>query len=378
MKVRALGWGQRGESAPPWVMGVAALNGLAFNAHQTWAFWRSELSPWTESPFLCDNGERATMALVRTLPLRMFGVERLLLMAKEAGAELADTLRRLPIGARVATHLGISERFAVGAAPEFQRQAKVLQKGLEAWAQTLGVGAVTLHPQGHAALAHALLEAGAALNARTVDAVVVGGLETYYDPAVVEQLDAQRRLTDGENPHAMIPGEGVAFLVLTRPEVGRQMKATPLAQLEVVATGHEEHPLLGEEPCDARGLSDTLRAVTTRLKAARRMLEWAVMDVTAEEYRTQEFAMALPRSVAPGGLDTAGKDFFQLTDARFVYDFVPECFGDLGGASMATGAVLASRSFLHGAPVRSNCVVSGSAVNHARGCILLSAVPARD
>ncbi|MFN0062564.1 MAG: hypothetical protein ACKVPX_08595 [Myxococcaceae bacterium] len=372
-RVKAFG---EGGGAAPLLVATAAFNGLGFDAHQSWAFWRAEISPWAEGPFACKNGERATMAHARTLPLRSFGATRMLQLAQEAWRELTPALEALPQGAKVGLYLGISERFRTDKPDAFQAQRRALETGLRSLPGKVPLASVSLFPHGHASTAFALQEAGMALASRTVDAAIVGGLDTYYDPPVIDTLIAQERLFDQANTTAIIPGEGAAFVLLTRGEIQRQVRLPALARLETVSTALEPSTLTGDAPCAAIGLGEALRGVTTRLKSQKRMLEWMISDVTNEDYRTHEFGLALPRAIAPGGLDTGGKDYGVLVDAAFPYDFLPECFGDLGAASIATGIVLAAESFRRSVPPRRNCLVAGSSVCNERGAVLLSAVEA--
>jgi 3-oxoacyl-[acyl-carrier-protein] synthase-1 len=375
MTARVKAFGEAGGAAPL-LVGTAAFNGLGFNAHQSWAFWRAEISPWTESPFACKNGERATMAHARTLPLRSFGVLRLVELAREAWSELAPKLEALPAGARVGLYLGISERFRTGNGDPFGAQRRALETRLQKLPGKVPLASVSLFPHGHSATAFALQEAGMALASRAVDAAVVGGLDTYYDPPVIETLIQQARLFDKKNTTAIIPGEGAAFALVARSDVQRQAGLPGVARVETVSTALEPSTLTGDAPCAAVGLGEALRGVTSRLKAQRRMLEWMISDVTNEDYRTHEFGLAVPRAGAPGGLDTGGKDYFQVIGPRFAYDFLPECFGDLGAASIATGMVLAAECFRRSVPPRRNCLVAGSSVCNERGAVLLSAVDA--
>jgi hypothetical protein len=114
-------WVQRQGPAPV-VCAASAFNAVGLDAHQTWAFWRAQVTPFTESPFICPNGERATMALCRVLSPRLSGDARVIELASRALGELSPLLSRLPERLRCAFGLALPERIA----GEPQRARRVL------------------------------------------------------------------------------------------------------------------------------------------------------------------------------------------------------------------------------------------------------------
>jgi 3-oxoacyl-[acyl-carrier-protein] synthase-1 len=369
---RALHYGRPSAPAAPEVVAVGAFNSLGFDAYQTWAFWRAEQMDLTESPFVCENGERASMAKVRTLPFRCMGAERILALAQPALEELKPALDALPPEARVGLFVGVSERFGPSKESPYLAQRRQLEAGFERWHQAQKrEGPVQLREAGHAAFAFALLDAVEQLTARSLAAAIVGAADTYYDPAVVTELIVSERIYDGLNVDTIIPGEGAAFLLLTRPDV-RRSRGASLARIESVSIAHEPATFFSELPCTGEGLGLAMRAVCQRLKADGRQLEWVLGDLTNEPYRTHEWGLAFPRAVAPGGLD-AGKGFFQIAADRLDTDQLPENFGDLGAATMATAAVLAVESFQRGVPAVRNCLLHASAMSSHRGAVLIAA-----
>ncbi len=352
----------------PWVVGSGATNALGFNAEQTWAFWRAETTPWTEGPFHAANGVKAPMAIDRTLPTRCFGAERMWVMLRRCLDELS-VLASLQ-SRRGALMLGVAERLS---SRPFTAQRARLESVLGGWlAAYLPSATARLLPLGHASLAPALLQAGQLLDERLVDFAIVGAVDTYYDPATIQLLNRQRRLFDTIEFDTLLAGEGAALLVLCLPSVAEQVGLTGHSALEMVAEAEEPATMFSDLPCAASGLSQAMRAVTQAMKADQRQLEWVLGDCTNEVYRTHEFGLAFPRAIAPGGLDTAGRDFFPIAADDLEFDFLPECFGDLGAATMATGAVVASESMRRGHPSTSHCMIISSSEGPTRGAALIS------
>ncbi|HJL19685.1 MAG TPA: hypothetical protein RMH99_28745, partial [Sandaracinaceae bacterium LLY-WYZ-13_1] len=64
-------------SSEPFVCAAHALNGLGFNAHQTWALRRADFRAVAEAPFFLPSGERMTMGHIRVLPEEEYGARRM-------------------------------------------------------------------------------------------------------------------------------------------------------------------------------------------------------------------------------------------------------------------------------------------------------------
>lgn len=361
---------ERGEA--PTIIAASAVNGLGYDAHQSWAFWRADGNALTGTPFRLHTGERATMATVRSIDPRCFGAERMSTLLTAALMHLEPPLSALRAAVRAEIFLAVSEHVAEGDDPYFGRWRRRLEGAAGSWLHARGlVPSVRLFARGHAGLAHAMLDAARALEEGRVELAIVGGVDTYYDPLRFDLLEEQERIFDQSRTDAFIPGEGAAFAVLARPSVARQAGASALAYVESVAVAEEPAPMGSDRPCNAVGLTGAMRAVTRRLKAEGRRLEWMIDDLTNEEYRARELVLAMPRAIAPGGLDTAGQDYAQIAADAFRGDHLPECFGDLGAATMPTALALATQAFLRGDPAARNCLVTASSTGPDRGVIFV-------
>jgi 3-oxoacyl-[acyl-carrier-protein] synthase-1 len=353
----------RGGAPAVAVCATSAWNGLAFSAHQTWAFRRADLTAFVESPFRCANGQRATMGQIRTLPPEQHGADRLLAIGRRLLGALAPALRVLPPRGRLGLGICLPARMADGdrsSSPAFAAQRAALERGLRQELESLDVDVIAhVEPRGHAALAFAMMGASAALEQQTLDAVVLGGLDTYYDPDVVEDLIADERLFDGENLDSIIPGEGGAFLLLARRDVARSLRWPILAEVRAAATGFEPSTPFDDFPCTGVGLARAARAATEMLREARWPLGWWMADTTAESYRMHELQLAWPRAAA--GLMTPASTL----------DFLPPHLGDLGAATLPTGVAVAIEGLQRGAPEASHCLITASSETPDRGAVLI-------
>lgn len=111
-------------SLPPLlVCHTGAINGLAFDPWQLWAFLRAELAAFAETPFRCANGTRATMAHVQTLHPQSVGVERLVPLGAQLLHGVMGLLARAPADLRLALVLCVPARMADGGGEPSRRSA---------------------------------------------------------------------------------------------------------------------------------------------------------------------------------------------------------------------------------------------------------------
>lgn len=365
-----------GDATAPTVViaDVAAINGIGVDAATTWSFWRAEANGQRESPFRCASGARATMVLVRTYPPRLTGVARLLRLMNDGLAQLAGSLDALGAEARVGVLLCLAERFHDPVDRGIRAQRGELEGALARWCAGRGRASVLgVVARGHASLAEALVRAGEALEGGALDAAVTVCVDGYHDADVVEGLITSERLFDGKNLDAMIPGEGCAALLLTRPLDARRAGLAARAVVESAAHDEERGGMFSEVHCTGEGLARAAGAVAERAAQMRQPIGWILGDLTSESYRGREHALALPRAFAPGGLDDGGASFAPRVTDRVRTDWLPERFGDLGAATMGTAAVIASEAFQRGDPRPRRCVILGSSVVSARGAVMLAA-----
>ena len=343
---------------------TGAINGLAFDPWQLWAFLRAELAAFAETPFRCANGTRATMAHVQTLHPQSSGIERLVPLGTELLHGLTALLARAPADLRVALVLCLPARMADGAGGVFPKQRRVLERELAGWLAAAQSARGAPDPMvrtvalGHASMAYALDELAPVLG-RGVDAAIVLGLDTGYDPAWVEHLLVTERLFDGERLDAAIPGEGGALALLATPDAAARCRWPVLAHVTASATAREPATIDNDVPMLALALSRCAVAATDALEAQGRALDWWVTDMTAEPYRVQEFQLVWPRAsarrVRPDGALT----------------FLASQLGDLGAAAMPTALCLAAEGFARGAPAADTCLVTGSSPGGERGVVLV-------
>lgn len=355
-----------------------AWSSIGFSAYHNWAFWRAEVNALTSSPFRLENATTATFARMRTLSPTLVGSARLAKIANEIVDQTAPLFQTKLAGVRTSHHYAIPEWLGESSDPYFGAERRRFEIALgERIARRGGdPEAVFLEARGHAGLGRVLLSAREAIEQGRSEAAIVGGIASYYDPLVIDLAIEEKRIFDGESADRFIPGEGAAALVLLPARTAKSLGIEALAHVDVVATADEPSTLrippdAPEFPCRADALTAVYRAATDRLRTENRRLEWVLGDLTNEPYRANEFTLAWPRAIAPGGLDTAGRTYREVAVDEVLFQFLPFAFGDLNAATMPMAAVLALEAFARGDPDRNNCLLSGTSVGKDRAAVLL-------
>ncbi len=339
-------------------------NPLAADPYLTWALWRAEQVGLGPTPFRANNDIRIVMGRLASLPPRSVG-----------GARLSAILARLldgvighlgPTGgrARLFLALGLPERMGdAHGLLAFQRErARLVAEAsirLEPHAANVEVVPVAT---GHASFGEALLRAARALETNDHDLAIVGGIDTGYDPEVVQIALDEGRVYDGENLDGFVPGEGGALWIVAPRSSAVALGVRPRLRIEAVARTVEHAHSYTDAPCTAAGLTAAAVGLTKPLRTAGRRVDLWLHDVTSEVYRVHEMNLAWPR--AAHGVMPPESTIRSLHPA----------FGDLGAAFGATAAALAAEAFTRGDPPGARCLITGSSPHEARSAILLGHV----
>jgi 3-oxoacyl-[acyl-carrier-protein] synthase-1 len=127
------------------------------------------------------------------------------------------------------------------------------------------------------------------------EAVAVGGVDSYFDPDVLERLDQDLRLHGEGTENGFVPGEGAGFVVLARRADARGLGHG--GRVIAAATEEEPHPYGAEEPCLGLGMTHALRgALGAAGVATSRSVSWVLTDVANERHRVDEWSYAFARA----------------------------------------------------------------------------------
>ncbi len=237
-------------------------------------------------------------------------------------------------------------------------------EALDRWAASLGWAGVVgaeLVQAGGASAQLALERAAASIGSGGADTCLIGAADSQLQLRVTRWLEDANRLKCSYLSDGLIPGEGVAFLVVEDPARARMRGALPLARVASVAHAREAATVDSRLPNTARGLTDAVRHALSDASVPARSLAAVWCDLNGESYRAREWAFTEIRVEIPG---------------TTVLMHPADCHGDLGTASDAVLlglATLAQAARVHGAgPL---LVFSGSDGETRAATVVLASEP---
>ncbi len=212
-------------------------------------------------------------------------------------------------------------------------------------------------PNGRAAGVLALAEGLALLRLQAAGQVVVGGVDTHVDHALLAALAGEGRLRAEGVPEGYVPGEGAAFLLLTSPGGGRRSGRAAIARVTGVAQALEPGHRYSAEPHRCDGLA----AAFARLfdaGAAPGPIETVYAGLNGERLFAREWGVAQIRH----------RDRFA---EHVAVEHPADCLGDAGAALWPILAALAAIGVKEGYR-RSPCLVWCSSDQAERGAAIVS------
>ncbi|MBX3231401.1 MAG: hypothetical protein KIT84_10685 [Labilithrix sp.] len=293
-----------------------------------------------ETRFVDRAGEPIALALVASIPDELIGRERFVPLAAPALAEAAGPNRGAPLPLLLAV--------PAEADPIDPRGVRLLASLAERSGVALDLARSKLVAQGRAGGVAAIEQAITRLAEH--ETILVGGVDSWFDPERLEALDDARRLHGPATENGFIPGEGAAFVRLSRRGDERWAAVTG------IATEHEPRPFGSSEPCHALGISLAATRALAPLAGAR--IGWALTDVVGERHRTEEWLYASGRVQSSFTEDAQHETPLLLT-------------GDLGAASATFLAAHACVSWRIAANTTNRALVAAHSDGAERGALLL-------
>ena len=331
------------------VASVGAVTPIGLSAVHTAFAFRAAAAAMREVPLLDADGEPITMCALPTLDPRGTASARAGAIAVRALDEAAQALGAGGRELRVRLATSFDEHFAAGPNGSGPPAQEVLGALVTRARRFFRDVTVTVSTRGAAGPGLVLDEVCAALAEGSVDAVVLGGVHSDYDPARIAALAASHRLFRNDNLDALIPGEAAAFVVLVQAATAQRLGLSPAMQLNGVATAHgRARPDNDESAFLAVGLTHAMRTVLTPLADDGERVGWVMTDLTFETFRHHELSAATvrlqPHFCEPQHLDNPAQRL-----------------GHLGAAAMPLHLALASEAFRRGfAPHRVGLSIAGS------------------
>ncbi len=319
------------------VVAVGARTSLGLTAVSTGFAYRAARVGMGYAPLVAEEGDDGIiMCLLPTIDPLVVGHERAEQLAlpalDEAFKEAGPALQKL----RTRLLLCMDEHFSVPG-PDHQTPGVVLGATLIQRA-TLHCPQATLETsiRGPAGLGFVLQGTLDALTRGSIEAAIIGGVHTDYDPARIKVLAESGRLFKTDNLDAMIPGELAAFFVVMRPDVARLYKLTPLVNIYGIATAFDKMRPDNDEPAfEAIGLTTAIRKAGAPLADAKLKAGWLLTDMTFETHRLYEHQSMVVRTQS-------------LWTEPQQWDPLALRMGALGAAAMPMFVVLAAEGWRRG------------------------------
>lgn len=202
-------------------------------------------------------------------------------------------------------------------------------------------------PMGRAGAFCALEYAFRFLESSDQDLVLVGGVDTYWDAMTLAVLAKDNRLiTANGGIDGFVPGEGAAFILLSRNEYLATKR-------HIFRPGLSEEPghRYSEVPYKGEGLSLAFRQAIQ--SGSIKNIQHVYSGLNGESYGSKEYGVAMTRNSS-------------ILNGTIKHTHPADCYGDLGAASGV--ALLALSSVNNASP--SLCYCSSDAEFRGAACVV--------
>lgn len=185
--------------------------------------------------------------------------------------------------------------------------------------------------------------------------VLVGGVDTYHDSDILEYLLRNERLLAGENMNGFIPGEGAAFILLTRHNVALQQNNHKTVGLYEAGLDMEKGYRGSAEVYRGDGLAGAFSAALANAHAGK--IKTLCSSMNGEHFFAKEHGVALIRNS-------------EHLEENMKVEHPADCFGDLGAAFGPVAVGMSAVNLLN-QNTASPCMVCCSSDKESRGAVVL-------
>ncbi|NUO47247.1 MAG: hypothetical protein HOV80_00165 [Polyangiaceae bacterium] len=305
---------------------------------------RAGIGHFTAHPFLSDRrGRRVTVARAPWLSADLVGTARFVRLATAAAKEALEAIA--PSHAPMRAFLGLPD--ARPGRPE-DLDADIACALRAEPALRNRIADVVSVPRGHASAFVALEQACSTIERGEADLCLVGGVDSWLEPAAIDHLLAAGRLRGPSRPWGFVPGEAAAFCVVASSRWIAEAGISSRLVVVASASSTEPAPMGSKRICTGKGLGVVFDKTLAPLRESGERANRLVGDLNGEQYRVDELGFAVSR----------------LSDAIDRPDDIVTpagCWGDVGAASGALFAGLAfAEAVRAGSPSKTTLAWSGS------------------
>jgi 3-oxoacyl-[acyl-carrier-protein] synthase-1 len=225
--------------------------------------------------------------------------------------------------------------------------------------------AISIHliEEGNAAGLIAVSKATQQINQGNAHACIAGGVDSFIDPKLLEDLAEKGHLRSTENPIGYVPGEAAGCSLLASDELASRLAAIgcsrTIGQVTGVGTGMEPNSIRKKGVvCTGQGLAETIQQAIAGLPQGE-VITRVYSDLNRETYRDQELGFALLKS----------SNKFSLPPNIIA---PADCWGEVGAASGPLYIVLAIIAQLRGYAEGQHALVCCGSESGRRCAVLLN------
>jgi 3-oxoacyl-[acyl-carrier-protein] synthase-1 len=343
------------------IVSTGARTPLGLNSAASAAAYRAGLNAMGDHPFMIDqSGDPMPGALDVQLDPGVMGPQRLLALAESAVREACVPLTTSSRAShlRLPLYLGLPEL-----RPGFTEQdSQVVRAGLmELKGLPISLSEVHVFPQGHASGLTALAGAVEKIQQGTLEACLVGGVESYFHPDTMEWLDENRQLAGAVSRSGFVPGEGAGCCLLMTASVCTRLNLGACARVLTVASDIETKLIKTSNICLGEGLTSVVRRVVSSRSSGFGPINMVICDINGERYRGEEWGFVCLR-------------LSQYFDDPAAYWSPADSWGDMGAASAPLFAMLACQAAARGYAKGPRTLLWASSEKGLRGAAVLEAV----
>jgi 3-oxoacyl-[acyl-carrier-protein] synthase-1 len=338
------------------IVGVGARTPVGLLAAPAAAAIRAGIVRFGEHPYMIDRaGDPVTGAFDPLLEPNVVGAQRMVALAETALREVCESVANASSRLRLPLYVGLPEP-----RPGFTSEdVGAVQSGL-AGVDGLPIQLSEVHviPEGHAAGLSALAAATQLIQSGAMDACLVGGVDSYFQPDTLEWLDGNRQLVGAISRSGFVPGEGAGFCLIMADTAWRRLGLSPLATVASVALGKETKLIKTSDICLGEGLTATIRDALKHVLARGESINTIICDMNSERYRGEEWGFVCLRLPL-------------CFDDPTGYLSPADCWGDMGAASGPLFAVLACHAAARGSAKGPRTMLWASSEGGLRGAAVL-------